>query len=198
MKINPAPPKRIKKREIKSRKRELKDRSGKDSLYHKILVGSLKRCRGGAHATTRRNKKPIPKNIKKNNGNKSEVKKGERTRKRKTTRPSEANDASCCNFFIFSFFLSLFLPVPPSSPSLLPPRPSFLLVPPSSSSLLSPFPSFFLVQQCLNHLESVKVYSSSILTKALPTDRPTAGRTDRRTRPLIEMRTHLKTSCILP
>ena len=77
------------------------------------------------------------------------------------TRPSEANDACFSEFFLFS---NNFLHVPPFSPSLLPPRPSFLLVP------------LFLVQHCLNHLESVKlkVHFSSILTKALPTD----GRTD--------------------
>ena len=82
-------------------------------------------------------------------------------------------------FFIFSLSSSLvpprssFLLVPPSYSFLLPPRSSFLLVPPSSSSLLPPHPSFFLIQHCLNHLESVKVYFSSILTKAIQTDQPT-------------------------
>ena len=61
----------------------------------------------------------------------------------------------------FSFFHSL--------------RRSFPLVAPSSLSFLPPRPSFFLVQHCLNHLQSVKDHFSSILTKALPTDR----RTDR-------------------
>ena len=74
------------------------------------------------------------------------------------------------NFFIFSL-----------SSSFLPPHPSFLLVPPSSSSLFPPCPSFlliplFLVHYCLNHLESVKVHFSSILTDRRtkrPTDKPT-------------------------
>ena len=82
------------------------------------------------------------------------------------TRPSEAND----------FFTLL---VPPSSLPLLPPRPYFLLVQQD--------------QHCINHLESVKVHFSSILTKPLPTNQ----RTDRRTRPLIEIRTHLKTETSL-
>ena len=94
------------------------------------------------------------------------------------TRPSEANDASLSDFFILHLFHS--------------PRPSFLPVPPSSSSLLPPRPSFFLVQHCLNHLESENGHFSSIWTKALPTDQWTNGRTnqrtDGRTRPLIEMR----------
>jgi len=93
------------------------------------------------------------------------------------TRPSEANDASFSDFFIFHFLATfLFFHSPP---------PSFL-------SSLPPCPSFFLVQHCLNHLESVKVHFSAILTKALRTDQPTDQPTDRRTRPLIEMRTHLK------
>ena len=87
--------------------------------------------------------------------------------------------------------------IAPSSSSLLHPRPSFLLIPPSSSSPLPPDPSFFLIQHCPDHLKSVKVHSSSILTKALPTNRrtnqPTNHPTNRRTRPHIEMRTHLKT-----
>ena len=103
----------------------------------------------------------------------------------KKTRPGEANDASFSNFFCifkatFSYFHShcpSFQPVPPSTPpsslSLLPPHPSFLLVPPSSSSLLPPCPSIFLVQRYLNHSESIKVHFSSILSKALPTDRRT-------------------------
>ena len=82
------------------------------------------------------------------------------------TRPSEANDASFCDFFIFHFFTLL---GPPSSSSLLPPRPSFRLIP------------LFLVQHCLNHLESVKVHFPSILTKALPTDGRTNQPTDRPT-----------------
>ena len=85
------------------------------------------------------------------------------------------------SFFIFfnNFFISFhsprpsFLSILPSSPSLLPPRLSFLPVSPSSSSLLPPRPSFFLSQHCLNHLKSVKVHFSSILTKALRTDGPT-------------------------
>ncbi len=101
----------------------------------------------------------------------------------KKTRPGEANDASFSNFFCifkatFSYFHSH--------------CPSFLLVPPSSSSLLPPRSSIFLVQHCLNHSESVKVHFSLILTKALPTDRRTNQPTNQRTRPLIEMRTHLK------
>ena len=102
------------------------------------------------------------------------------------TRPSEANDASFSDFFIFHFFDNFF--IFSLSSSFLPPRPSFLLDPPSSSSLLPPHPSFFFVQHGLNHLESVKVHLSSILTKALRTDGPT----NRRTRQFIEMRTHLK------
>ena len=65
------------------------------------------------------------------------------------------------------------------SSSLLPPRLSFLLVSPSSSSLLPPGPSFFLIQHCPNHLASVKVHFSSILTKALPTNGPTNRPTDK-------------------
>ena len=45
--------------------------------------------------------------------------------------------------FSFSFFHSLrpsFLPVPPSSSSLLPPRPSYLFIPSSSSTLFYPHP----------------------------------------------------------
>ena len=53
------------------------------------------------------------------------------------------------------------------------PRPSFVPVPPSSSSVLQSRPTFFLVQHCVYHLESVKVHFSSILTKALPTNQPT-------------------------
>ena len=116
------------------------------------------------------------------------------------TRPSEANDASLSDFFIFYFLKNFF--IFSLSSSLLPPRPSFLLVPPSSSSLLPLCPSFLLVppsrtsflliQHCLNHLESVKVHFSSILTKVLPTDQRTDQRTDRQTSPLIEMQTHLK------
>ena len=87
------------------------------------------------------------------------------------------------NFFIFSL-----------SSSLLPPRRSFLLVAPSSSSLLPPCSSFFLVQHCLNHLESIKGHFSSILTKALPTDQPTNGRTNQRTDKASyrDAKTHLK------
>ena len=65
-----------------------------------------------------------------------------------STRPSEANDASFSDFFIFhflatfSFFFTLLVPcssrpsflLVPRSSFLLPPCPSFLLVPPSSSS----------------------------------------------------------------
>jgi len=78
------------------------------------------------------------------------------------TRPSEANDASFSDFFIFHFLatFSFFHS----------PRHSFLLV-----------PLFFLVQYCLYHFESVKVHFSAILTKALPTDGRTDGRTDRPT-----------------
>ena len=60
-------------------------------------------------------------------------------------------------------------------------RPSFLPVPPSSSSLLPPRPSFFLSQHCLNHSKSVKVHFSSILTKALRTDGPTNRPTNKPT-----------------
>ena len=84
------------------------------------------------------------------------------------TWPSEANDASSSDFFLFHFITLL---VPPSSPSLLPP--------PASSSLLPPRPSFFLIQHCLNHLESEIGHFSSILTKALPTDRRTNQPTDK-------------------
>merc|ERR1739848_405076 len=88
------------------------------------------------------------------------------------TRPSEANDASFSDFFIFHFFatFSFFHS----------PRPLFLLVSPSSSFLLPPRPSFLLIQHCLNHLESVKVHFSSISTRALPTDGRTDQPTDRR------------------
>ena len=71
-----------------------------------------------------------------------------------------------------------------------------LFVAPSSSSVLPPRPSF------VQHSESLRIrkgHFSSILTKALPTDERTNGRTDGRTRPLIEMRTHLKieiTHCV--
>ena len=59
------------------------------------------------------------------------------------TRPSEANDASFSDFFIFQqLFHSFTLLDRPSSQSLLPPQPSLLLVPPSSSSLLPPRPLF--------------------------------------------------------
>ena len=80
----------------------------------------------------------------------------------KKLRPSEANDASFSNFFIFHFFSNIFI---------------FSL----SSSLLPSHPSFFLVQHCLYHLESVKGHFSAILTKALPTDGRTDGPTDGRT-----------------
>ena len=97
----------------------------------------------------------------------------------KKTRPSEANVASFSDLLIFLTTFHFFtLLVLPSSSSLLPPHPSFLLIPPSSSSLLPPRPSFFIIQHCPNHLESVKVHFSSILTKALPTNGPTNGRTD--------------------
>ena len=94
-----------------------------------------------------------------------------------------------------------FLLIPPSSSSsLIPPRPLFLLapysslslIPPSSLFLLTPCPSFILVQHCLNHLESVKVDFSSILTKASRTEGRTDGPTYRRTCPLIEMQTLIK------
>ena len=78
---------------------------------------------------------------------------------------------------LFHFFTLL---VALHSSSLLPSRPSFLLVP--------PYPFSFLVQHCLNHLEPVNGHFSLIWTKALPTDRPTDGPMDGRTRPLIEMR----------
>ena len=87
-------------------------------------------------------------------------------------------------FSFFIFFNKFFIFSLPSS--LLPTRPSFLLIPPSFWSLLPP------CKHCQNHLESVKAHFSSILTKALRTDGPTDRPTDRRTRPLIEMRTHLK------
>ena len=83
--------------------------------------------------------------------------------------------------FSFFIFLQLFhfftLLIAPSSTSLLSPRPSFLLVHPSSSSLLPPHPSFLFVPPS----------SSSLLPP-----HPSKRRTDRRIRPLIEMRTHLK------
>ena len=86
------------------------------------------------------------------------------------TRPSEANDASFSDFFIFHFLatFSFFHS----------PRPSFL------SSL------FFLVQHCPNHLESVKVHFSAILTKALRTDQRKVGPTDKAS--YRDARAHLK------
>ena len=81
------------------------------------------------------------------------------------TRPSEANDASFGDFFIFLFFLTTF-------------HFFTLLVPPSSSSVLPPDPSFFFNQHCPNHLESVKVHFSSILTDQA-TDQPTDQQTDK-------------------
>ncbi len=85
------------------------------------------------------------------------------------------------NFFIFHAPYLSFLLVPRSSSSLVPPRPLFLLIPssfsslvlPSSSSLyLPPHPCIFLFPHCLNRLEPVKGYFSSILMKALPTNGP--------------------------
>ena len=94
------------------------------------------------------------------------------------------------NIFIFSLRLSFF-PVPPSSPSLLPLRPSFLLllVPLSSSSLFSPRPALsksFRICKSPFFID----FDESITNR--PTDRPTDGPTDRRTdgraRHLMEMR----------
>ena len=111
------------------------------------------------------------------------------------------NYVSSSDFFIFYKFHLFTLLIAPSSSSLLPPpRPLFLLapysslslIPPSSLFLLTPCPSFILVQHCLNHLESVKVDFSSILTKASRTEGRTDGPTYRRTCPLIEMQTLIK------
>ena len=100
------------------------------------------------------------------------------------TRPSEANDASFSDFFIFHFLttFSFFHSLP-----LLPYRPfSFLLVPPSFSSLLLPRPA--LSKSCNIRKSPFFINFDESITDG-PTDQPT----DRRTRPLLEMRTHLKT-----
>ena len=78
-----------------------------------------------------------------------------------------------------------FLLITPSSSSLLPPRHSFLLVTPSSSSLFFPRPALS---------KSIRIRKSPFYINfdESITNRPTDQRTDRRTRPLIEMRTHLK------
>ena len=85
------------------------------------------------------------------------------------------HDASSNHFFIFSLY-----------PSLLSPRRSFLIVPPSSLPLFLPSPALsksFRIRESLFFID----FDESI------TDRPTDQPTNRRTRPLIEMRTHLKT-----
>ena len=78
------------------------------------------------------------------------------------------------SFFIFltTFFIFFTLLVPPSSPSLLPPCPSFLLVPPSSSSLLPPHPTLF---------KSLRIRKSPFFIDFDETiiDRPTDGSTDK-------------------
>ena len=125
----------------------------------------------------------------------------------------EVNDASSSHFFIFHFFTIFsffhsprcsFLLVAPSSLLLLPPRLSILFIAPSSvghsSSSLLPSSLSLLPPRCPLlppsssfllplHLKAIKSIISVILTKALPTNQPTNGRTS----PLIEMRTHLKT-----
>ena len=83
------------------------------------------------------------------------------------------------SFFIFSLSSSL-LPPRPSFATLLPPRPSFAsLLPPHPSLLVTPssLPLFF-PHAALNHLQPFKAHFSSILTKALRTDRPTDQRTN--------------------
>ena len=116
------------------------------------------------------------------------------------TRPSEANDASFSDFLIFHFLTTFiffcsprpsFLPVPPSSSSLFPPHPSFLLVPPSSSSLFFPRPA-------VSRSFRIRKRSFFINFDESITNQPNNRRTDRRTRPLIEMRAHLKIPSIRP
>ena len=67
------------------------------------------------------------------------------------------------------------------------PRPSFLLVPPSSSSLLPPGPSFFPRPAMSKSFRICKRPFFIDFDESI-----TDGPTDRRTRPLMEMRTHLK------
>ena len=93
--------------------------------------------------------------------------------------------------FSFFIFLQLFhfftLLVAPSSSSLLPPRPSFLLVPPSSLFLFLPRPA--LSQSLRFHKRPIFIeFDESV------TDRPTDGRTNRRTDKAYyrDARTHLK------
>ena len=85
-----------------------------------------------------------------------------------STRPSEANDASFSDFFIFHFLASFSF--------FHSPRPSFL------SSLFFPGPALS------KSFRIGKSPFSAILTKALRTDRPTYQWTS----PLTEMQTHLK------
>ena len=113
-------------------------------------------------------------------------------RRNKTAGVNDASSSHCFffhflkNFSIFSLSLLPLILVAPSSLSLLPPGCSFLLVPPSSLLLFPVCPSFFLVY----HLEFLKVPKHPFFTKfdESATDRPTDGRTNGRTRPLIEMR----------
>ena len=130
------------------------------------------------------------------------------------TRPSEANDASFSDFFIFSLSSSI-LPLSPyflhfvflfcfSFFSFVIPLFRFILFWSQTDRSTNRWPRlliemvldaklhFYHTRHVPNHLESLKFHFLPNLTKALPTNQPTNRPTDRRTRPLIEMRTHLK------
>ena len=96
------------------------------------------------------------------------------------TRRSEANDASFRDFFILHLPHPSFLPIPPSSPSLLPPRPSCLLIPPSSSILFFPHPALsksFGIHKSLFFLDFDKSITDQPTNQ--PTNRPTNGLMDK-------------------
>ena len=85
------------------------------------------------------------------------------------TRPSEANDASFSDFFIFHFFNNFFIFLTTFS-FFHSPLPPFLPVPPSSSSLLHPRPALsksFRIRKSPSFID----FDESISAQRTPTDK---------------------------